>query len=144
MSHAPYHPAWPPSASFFPPPQAAHAGWHSAGAIHSMAGLGGVYYWPEDPLTPALMLVTLAPPLPADPLAFSGSYLIANYSGGTKSGVFYVTGGANSRIFLSGDSTSSPRVLIVQGLFTDGADKISFMLLQNSLTMSVFVPFRLF
>ncbi len=142
MSHAVYDPASSAPMLSAPPPQAARPGWHDVNDIHSMAGIGGTYYWPENMLAPVVLTFWGLPTFPpADPLNFTCNFTAVDSGGGMDTGPCAVLGavGSPAAIILFG---ANPRSLLVNGIFTDAAHTIYSMWVQSA--GSMFVPLRMF
>ena len=143
MSHAVYDPAASAPNLYAPPPRVASPGWHDISDIHSMAGIGGTYYWPENMFVPAMIMFWGLPAFPpADPLNFTCYFTAVDFTGGMDAGPCAILGavGSPAAIVLAG---ANPRSLLVPGIFTDAAHTIYSMWVQLP-SGDLFVPFRIF
>ncbi len=149
MSHALYHPTAPDVSA--PPSQVLNVGWHSRDQIHTFSGIGGNFSWPESPFVFARITFTPNPLVPTAPNfdpGQSGFYVITPFFGGfpIESGEYH-TGVANfvvpPRMQLNPAGAPPPRDFALEGMFTDAAHTIQFMLVQGfTVPTPIFVPFR--
>lgn len=106
------------------------AGWHGAGDIVTLKGLGGDYFWAENPSQPARMKFTFDPAY----VGSQGTYKIESLPWLTEEGVFYCVPNnpAVGWAFISlVPKSGSPRSFTVAGMFTDAAWKISILMLNK-------------
>lgn len=134
------------------PVQPANVGWHGPDQIDSFAGLGGTFSWPESPFVFARITFIPNPfvPTPAnfDP-GQGGFYAITSFFTGAliETGQYH-TGVSNfvlrARIRLEPAGLAPPRDFVVDGMFTNFAHIIQFMLVYGvTVPTPTFVPYRI-
>jgi len=107
------------------------AGWHGASDIVTLIGLGGKYFWAENPLQLANMSFIFDPAHVGN----RGTYKIERFSGSNEHGTFYsvpnnpAVGWAFIGLF---PSAGPSRMLTVAGMFTDNAWNISVLILNET------------
>jgi hypothetical protein len=121
-------------AAFQRPPEALDtraAGWHGSDDIATLEGLGGEFLWGENPLQPARISFDFD----AGHVGSQGRYKLAGVIGVPEEGVFYCVPNnpAIGWAFISLVPTGgAPRPLIVNGMFTDAAERIVILLLNKT------------
>ena len=106
------------------------AGWHGASNIVTLKGLGGEFFWAEDPLHPAKMKFTFDP----THVGSQGKYKLEIVPGKTEEGVFFSVPNnpAIGWAFIGLLPMTGPtRAFTVAGMFTDNAWKISILMLNK-------------
>lgn len=126
-------------AGISPPFQIQSAGWHDATTIHSLAGLGGTFYWPEG----GGGFITFNVPAAAPPFGYTGTYSLFRWFGPSETGTFTAVGSPMNAGIILQPTGGAARAYQVQGMFTDANHKIFYMLLRSVATGEFFIPFRL-
>lgn len=145
-------PSPPPLGFNAPPVQIENVGWHNRDEIHSFAGLGGSFTWPESPSVFARITFLPTPLVPTPPNfdpGQGGFYAITSNFGGTPIEFGrYHTGLPSfivpARMRLEPAGFSPPREFLVEGMFTDTFfHTVQFMLIQGvTVPTPVFAAFR--
>ena len=144
MSYDLYSPVSTQPSPFMPPPEALLTGWHSPNQIHTFAGLGGTYNWPEGGSMMTMVFAPNAGVVPPPGMGFTpgggGFYIL------TSMGINY-TGQYSTRLPSSGFppairlSGFGGRQYDVQGMFTSPGETVSFLFLRSPTGM-FFLPYR--
>ncbi len=121
-----------------------HAGWHNFDNIPTLTGLAGTFYWPENPALPTGITFTFTPGMEGS----QGTYV-------RRFGAFVIEQGnlfcvpnnpaiGFAFINLQPMGGGPIRSFVVQGMFTDAAHKISYMLLTHVTAQGqpMFIAFR--
>ena len=137
MSYAPYRPSATQLDPGLPPPSIAQAGWHPRQElIPTLVGLAGTFYWPENPFRPAQISFTF----PSGTEGFAGTYVIRSGMTTIDEGRFSCWPGVFPAIVLLPANGALLRGVRIEGIFTDAAWRIHFMLLTGE--SSTFLAFR--
>jgi hypothetical protein len=126
-------------------PSAAGFIWHGPGDIKTMAGLGGRFLWPENPLAPVTVSFTVVNVVDG---SSNGTYTLAPLAGGiVEQGNFNAIPNnpliGFAGISLTPQGANEGRGYIVEGMLTDDNGTIINMQLKNTTSQQEFWAVRI-